>query len=149
LNTPDCDAFEGDMVPGAPSADAPIVVRGNGSWLLAHLGGAFNGVYFSAGSIPVETRDGFAAFARDEIPLDVIVVLPNGVAVVDSPDGLPIIEDREGLIHQRFDARPGTFYLLRPDQHVCARWRRFDTESTRAAVRRATGVDNQRAPCPH
>src|SRR5436305_2327343 len=104
LNTPDCDAFEGDMVPGAPSADAPIAVRGNASWLLAHLGGAFNGVYFSAGSIPVETRERFADLARDEVPVDVIVVLPTEAAAADSTEGLPIIDDREGLVHRRFDA---------------------------------------------
>ncbi len=29
----------------------------------------------------------------------------------------------DGLLAQRYDARPGTCYLFRPDQHVCARWR--------------------------
>ena len=29
--------------------------------------------------------------------------------------------------------------LLRPDQHVCARWRDFDAGRVRAALRRATG----------
>ena len=28
------------------------------------------------------------------------------------------------LSARRYDARPGTTYLIRPDQHVCARWRR-------------------------
>ena len=37
-----------------------------------------------------------------------------------------VIDDSEGLLATRYDARPGTFYLLRPDQHVCARWRSFD-----------------------
>ena len=52
---------------------------------------------------------------------------------------LYVVEDSEGLLATRFDARPGTFYLLRPDQHVCARWRGFDATHVRSAVARATG----------
>jgi 3-(3-hydroxy-phenyl)propionate hydroxylase len=35
---------------------------------------------------------------------------------------------------QRYDAKPGTVYLLRPDQHVCARWRQPDPGAVRAAI---------------
>ena len=31
--------------------------------------------------------------------------------------------DTRGDFAERFDAQPGTGYLLRPDQHICARWR--------------------------
>ncbi len=44
---------------------------------------------------------------------------------------------RDTLAAMRYDARPGTVYLLRPDQHVCARWRRFDPARVRAAIARA------------
>ena len=36
------------------------------------------------------------------------------------------IEDVQGLLAKRYDADPGTVYLIRPDQHVAARWRAFD-----------------------
>ena len=49
-----------------------------------------------------------------------------------------VIEDAQGLVAQRYDARPGTCYLIRPDQHVCARWRQLDRDRVRAALARAT-----------
>ena len=55
--------------------------------------------------------------------------------------GVGVVEDAEGLLARRYDARPGTFYLLRPDQHVCARWRSFDPGLVRAALARAAGHD--------
>ncbi len=47
--------------------------------------------------------------------------------------------DAEGLAAQRYDARPGTVYLIRPDQHVAARWRTFDAAAVAAALARASG----------
>jgi len=51
---------------------------------------------------------------------------------------VPAATDVERLIAARHDARPGTTYLFRPDQHVCARWRHFDAGALRSAVARAT-----------
>ena len=47
--------------------------------------------------------------------------------------------DSEGLLAERYDGRPGTVVLVRPDQHVAARWRRFDEQLIAAALRRCTG----------
>ena len=54
--------------------------------------------------------------------------------------GVAVIEDIDGIVAQRFDARPGTFYLLRPDQHVCARWRQVDPAAVQQALERALCV---------
>jgi len=47
--------------------------------------------------------------------------------------------DRSRILTQRFDATPGAAYLVRPDQHLCARWRRFDAGKVAAAHARALG----------
>ena len=39
---------------------------------------------------------------------------------------------------QRYDAKPGSAWLIRPDQHVVARWRHLDAPAIRAALARAT-----------
>ena len=50
----------------------------------------------------------------------------------------PLI-DFEGHAEHRYDARPGTAYLLRPDQHVAARWRSPTVEGVLKALARAQG----------
>jgi 3-(3-hydroxy-phenyl)propionate hydroxylase len=56
----------------------------------------------------------------------------------DAARGKGALVDAEGMLAARYDAQPGTTYLLRPDQHVCARWRRYDAGALRAAAARAT-----------
>jgi 3-(3-hydroxy-phenyl)propionate hydroxylase len=47
--------------------------------------------------------------------------------------------DARGLFAARYDARPGSVYLFRPDQYLCARFRAFDAGSIAAARARAIG----------
>jgi 3-(3-hydroxy-phenyl)propionate hydroxylase len=128
LNTPDADAFEGRMVPGAAAADAPVVrADGSAGWLLRELAPA-PGEAAAAGFSALVFGDGEAA-ARS---LDAIAQAGLALHVVR------IAACRDGdLAAERYDARPGTVYLLRPDQHVCARWRRPTPQALRAAHARA------------
>jgi 3-(3-hydroxy-phenyl)propionate hydroxylase len=53
------------------------------------------------------------------------------------------VHDIEGLVARRYDmpahaSAPGC-YLIRPDQHVCARWRDIDALAILQALWRATG----------
>ncbi len=50
----------------------------------------------------------------------------------------------DGAAAQRYDARPGTCYLLRPDQHVAARWRQFSGHKLQAALARASAGSSAR-----
>ena len=131
LNTPDRDHDfahgPGAMIPGAPAADAPVTGP-SGDWLLGYLGGDFTLLGFGA-AVPLSD---VAALGRDRIPCRVVLIGHRADA------GATPVVDREGLAAKRYDARPGTVYLLRPDQHVCARWRHFDPSAVRAAIARAT-----------
>ena len=136
LNTPDRGAFAGAMVPGAPAADAPVRAGGEEGWFLSQTGVAFAAVVFSdTGALPAETVSSLGALAHAAIPVRTIVVVPKGI--VARVSGATVVEDIKGMLAQRFDARDGTCYLLRPDQHVCARWRSFDASRVKAAVARA------------
>jgi len=140
LNTPDGDAFAGAMVPGAPAADAPVRVDGRDDWFLSQTGGGFAAVVFCDDGAPSpETASTLHSLAQQAIPVEAIVVVP---ALRDTgagaQPGVTVVEDAQRMLAQRYDARNGTCYLLRPDQHVCARWRRLVATRVAAAVARAT-----------
>ncbi|HYD76066.1 FAD-dependent oxidoreductase [Ramlibacter sp.] len=139
LNTPDGDAFDGQMVPGAPMDDAPVRVDGRDGWLLDQVGEGFRLLVFapSAQAVPAGWRDKLAGLAQDAIPVTALVVTPDGGAL----PGCTVAQDTAGLAARRYDARDGAVYLVRPDQHVVARWRGFDAARARAAVARATCND--------
>jgi 3-(3-hydroxy-phenyl)propionate hydroxylase len=136
LNTQDLagDDFGGGPAPGAAAIDAPVLGP-SGGWLLGYLDQGFTLFCFG----PAVTAEAIPALGRDAIPCKVVQVGRAPAA------GACVIEDTEGLVARRYDARPGTCYLLRPDQHVCARWRAFDLGAVRAAIARAVGEPAQAA----
>ncbi len=138
LNTPDCDAFAGAMVPGAPAADAPVRVGGRDDWFLSQAGGAFTAILFSDDGVPAPgITSTLRSLTKAPIPVEAIIVTPPGMRG-GGQAGVTVVEDAQRVLAQRYDARDGTCYLLRPDQHVCARWRRFDQTRVADAVARAT-----------
>lgn len=120
LNTPDRPgAFAAGLPPGSPAANAPLVEDNRPLWLMDRLKG-----------------ERFHALCFGPAP-----ALPDGVAAVSiQADGGGGLTDAEGLAHRRYGAEPGTVYLIRPDQHVAARWRRPGADAIRAALARAQGV---------
>jgi 3-(3-hydroxy-phenyl)propionate hydroxylase len=141
LNTPDADYFSPALAPGAPLADAPVrFIAKNGmheSWLLSHAGGEFCGLYFCDGTMPPAA----VTTALTRLRIRLVLIIPSGSPhmPIQTEEAL-LLEDVQGLLAQRYDARAGTFYLIRPDQHVCARWRMFDPHSVEVALARATAM---------
>jgi 3-(3-hydroxy-phenyl)propionate hydroxylase len=114
LNGPDCDGMPDRTRPGSPMVDAPVP----GGWLLDRLDSGF--------WLMMVNADGPEALEID------------GIAV----RGLPLssAEDGAGYLHQRYlgDA-PSAVYLIRPDQHVAARWDHYDEAAVVSALRKAIG----------
>ena len=103
LSTPDTDRFGGTAGLGAPLPDAPLRrADGSEAWLLNLLGPRFTLIY-----------------CGDELPC----ALPAHVRLLRI--GRDLL-DEAGLFQQRYDARAGSAYLVRPDQHLCARFRRVE-----------------------
>lgn len=116
LSTADTDAFAGSAQLGAPVPDAPVrTAEGEEGFLLEHLSDGFELIHFANGVAPA---------APAGIKLTIV--------------GKDLFDDA-GHLSARLDATPGASYLLRPDQHLCARWRAFDGERIAAARMRALG----------
>ncbi len=132
LNTPDRDAFAGRMVPGAPAVDAPLrSADGRPGWLLHLLGDGFT-LLLGAGPDAARIADELRAAAEGLASLTVLTL--------GAPGSDAAWIDADGCVAQRYDLQPGSAVLLRPDQHVCARWRRPDGDALRAALRRVLAL---------
>ena len=134
LNTPDDTDFTGGVALGAVAADAPLqCADGSGDWLLHHLRGGFTALMYAddAGRVARLVQQASAGIA----PVKVVSVAPAGSTL--EPQQLL---DREGLVAQRYGLQPGSMVLLRPDQHVCARWHAPTVAAVRIALRRALAL---------
>jgi 3-(3-hydroxy-phenyl)propionate hydroxylase len=116
LSTADTEVWSGGPRPGASMPDSPIAGR------------AGNAAFLTDAFIQTGARFTLLEFA-------------NGAAV-DPPDGVGIIgADAGDLIGARYDAEPGTAYLLRPDGYVAARFRHPTRAALEAALARAAGIN--------
>jgi 3-(3-hydroxy-phenyl)propionate hydroxylase len=118
LSTADTEVWRGGPRPGASMPDAPIDARAGDTAFLTEA-------FIEAG-----TRFTLLAFT-------------NG-AVVDPPEGVGVIRIGMGdgdLVGARYDAEPGTAYLLRPDGYVAARFRHPSRAALDAALARAAGIN--------
>lgn len=119
LNTADEDHFDTVIAPGSPAPDAPVTVNGKLGWLLEQLGGEFVLLYVGS------CEEGAGMIGPDAGGCRLVAVDPEGSDV------------RQGELGRRYDLKPGTAYLFRPDQHVAARWRRLDGSKLGEALARA------------
>ena len=111
-------AFAGGPTIGSA---APNVRLEDGDFLLDRAGDGFTGLWFADG--PADAPGAAALFAALR-RLD-----PDFTGVVASGPALPV-----------YGAEPGTFYLLRPDLHIAARWRRADPAEIVDALATCLGV---------
>jgi 3-(3-hydroxy-phenyl)propionate hydroxylase len=125
------------MVPGTAIDDAPMQENGQDFWLLERVGNQFMALVMVDAPSQVDAASArvYTALADAPIPIEVVLVSPKAGA---APGGLRVFIDQKNRFAERFDAQAGTTYLIRPDQHVAARWRAFDATAVKAALARAT-----------
>ena len=137
LNTDDSADFDGAMRPGAAAADAPVLLPdGSPGWLLRQLGEGFTAIVY--GDEHPGAAERIAAIVQPGVPLKVLHIRPCGTA--PHPCCAASLTDADGHVAERYDLLPGTVYLLRPDGHVCARWRERSVEAVQLALQRALAL---------
>ena len=121
--------FKAGPAHGAPPTNIRLAPN---DFLLDHLGGGFDLIYFTtASAMPESLQQVVAGFRARGAQLRVIAVgAAEPVAGADLT-----LADADGHLRQRYGVRAdGGAYLLRPDQHVCARWVTLDAVRLQAAL---------------
>lgn len=140
LNSPDRDTFAGRMRPGAVALDAPVRGPGDSPWWLSQLDAGFTLALFCGDQPPaIDTLQALRALRLAAVPVKAVLVAGPGCDSAGWPEDMARVVDNEGLLAQRYDALSGTAYLIRPDQHIAARWRAFQPDAVTSAVNRAIG----------
>jgi 3-(3-hydroxy-phenyl)propionate hydroxylase len=128
----DNDLFKAGPAHGAPPQNVRL---GANDFLLDHLGGGFDLLYFTdAPTIPESLQHTLQAARSKGMPVNVVAVgSAHPVAGADTT-----LADTNGHLRQRYGVPAnGGAYLLRPDQHICARWLTLDATRLQAALKTA------------
>ncbi|RJG01467.1 FAD-dependent monooxygenase [Noviherbaspirillum sedimenti] len=121
--------FKSGPAHGAPPQNIRLAAN---DFLLDHLGGGFDLLYFTdAAAMPDALQKVVADTRARGVPLRVIAVgAAQPVAGADLT-----LADADGHFRQRYGVlASGAAYLMRPDQHVCARWLTLDATRLQAAL---------------
>jgi len=114
--------FEAGPAPGNILPECPLIADGKATHLTSLLGPQFTAFLFTeAGELPRGLTEAVAALCA-RAPLELRVISKA--------------DDHTGRLFPLYGAQPGTFYLVRPDGHVCARWLSAEPAELTAAVAR-------------
>ncbi|WP_306546574.1 FAD-dependent monooxygenase [Malikia spinosa] len=128
----DNSLFKAGPAHGAPPQNVRLAAN---DFLLDHLGGGFDLLYFTAAeAIPPALQAVIDAARAKGVALRVTAIgATQPVAGADQT-----FADADGHLRERYGVQAsGAAYLLRPDQHVCARWLTLDAVRLQAALNTA------------
>lgn len=141
LNTPDVDGGPSELRPGSPIKDAPIRVSEESAWLLNQFGDGF--VLLLDGRADDQHAatllKGLDTLLERRPDVSLVIVGPTSQALSTLPR-TTVVDDAEGLVTQRYGLKAGAGYLIRPDQHVAARWHAMTAHQVEDALDRALGM---------
>jgi 3-(3-hydroxy-phenyl)propionate hydroxylase len=120
--------FQAGPAHGAPPQNICLSAD---NYLLDHLGGGFDLLYFTEhDAMPEALCEVVQGVRQQGIPVRIVAV-GSGQTVAGADTTL---SDADGHFRQRYGVvASGAGYLLRPDQHVCARWLTLDAHRLQAA----------------
>ncbi|MFZ1387832.1 MAG: FAD-dependent monooxygenase [Thiolinea sp.] len=121
---------DNDKFTAGPAHGMPLqnIRLGENDYLFDHLGAAFHLLYFTDQTVPESISQQVADLEKQGVPIKLLSI-GSGQNLADNT----------GHFAKRYDAQSGTTYLVRPDQHVCARWKNFTAEHVNAAIYQALG----------
>ena len=111
--------------PGMACPDAAVTDRAGTSWLLNHLGGEFVALTIGAA-------------ARGKVPKNL-----KEVHINTGPDDAGDLRDSHGTVRRRFGEN--VIYLVRPDQHIAARFSSDEADQLSIARDRAMAISELEA----
>lgn len=141
LNSSDSDTPENPqdsgLVPGYPVANVKLSQQNSHmSYLMDHMGAAFYLLCFSSdGKVDQALIDTAADLRQQGIPFDILSI----TAALNSTPGTTHIHDPDNNSTEIYNSNCFSAYLVRPDQHICARWPEVSSDQLLQAVRVATG----------
>lgn len=108
--------FSGGVDPGNVVVDRRL---GEDDYLIDHLGTGFTGIYFCEQNRPDDrASEAFERLAAIDRHFKPLIVSPHRLPQTR----IEVITDRTRDVFSAYAASDGTFYLIRPDLYVAARW---------------------------
>lgn len=135
-----CPGDDNALFTCGPRQGAPLlnIKLGEDQFLFDRLGASFYLLYFTdAAEVPDAIQARVQALHERGVPLRVLAISAQPRARISGADEL--IDDSNGHLHSKYGAVSGSAYLVRPDQHVCARWQQLSGPALGCAIETALG----------
>jgi 3-(3-hydroxy-phenyl)propionate hydroxylase len=127
--TPEEGEFRAGPAPGSPLPECPVIAGDETRHITELLPDGFVLLaYTDSESLPPGVIEEVRSATNEGLPASLLLVTRAA--------------DTQGRFRTLFDAAPSAIYLIRPDGHVCARWRTLRKRDLSHALRAALAVQH-------